>query len=327
MNTKARVLAILEENRGTAVSGQTLAQAAGVSRTAVWKAMEQLRQDGHRIQGATNRGYMLAPDSGVLCRETVLPYLTAQVALVTPGAVDSTNNVAKQLAQQGASHGTVVLSHKQTAGRGRMGRRFESPEGGIYVSILLRPQLPPQALLGATGMAAVAVARAVERVSGAQVGIKWTNDLVLGGKKLCGILTEMALEGETGAVQSLVIGAGVNVSHRREDFSPDVAEMAASLAMEGYEVSRPALAAAMIEELSLLAGDLGGDPEPWLADYRRRCVTLGREVRLLWSGGQTRATALDIDDQFGLMVRREDGTEETVRTGEVSVRGLYGYVE
>ena len=103
--------------------------------------------------------------------------------------------------------------------------------------------------------------------------------------------------------------------------------MAASLAMEGYEVSRPALAAAMIEELSLLAGDLGGDPASWLADYRRRCVTLGREVRLLWSGGQTRATALDIDDQFGLVVRREDGTEETVRTGEVSVRGLYGYVE
>ena len=132
MNTKERILAILEEHRGTAVSGQALAQAAGVSRTAVWKAMEQLRQDGHRIQGATNRGYMLAPDSGVLCRETVLPYITAQVALVTPGAVDSTNNVAKQLAQQGAPHGTVVLSHKQTAGRGRMGRRFESPEGGIW---------------------------------------------------------------------------------------------------------------------------------------------------------------------------------------------------
>lgn len=101
MNTKARVLAILEENRGTVVSGQALAQAAGVSRTAVWKAMEQLRQDGHSIQGATNRGYMLAADSGVLCRETVLPYMKAQVALVTPGAVDSTNNVAKQLAQQG----------------------------------------------------------------------------------------------------------------------------------------------------------------------------------------------------------------------------------
>ena len=209
-----------------------------------------------------------------------------------------------------------------------MARSSQPPPGkGVYLSVLLRPQLPPQALLGATGMAAVAVARAVERVSGAQVGIKWTNDLVLGGKKLCGILTEMALEGETGAVQSLVIGAGVNVSHRREDFSPDVAEMAASLAMEGYEVSRPALAAAMIEELDRLAGDLGGDPASWLADYRRRCVTLGREVRLLWRGGQTRATALDIDDQFGLVVRREDGTEETVRTGEVSVRGLYGYVE
>ena len=195
------------------------------------------------------------------------------------------------------------------------------------MTLLLRPKIRPEHASRMTLLMALAAARGIRRICGLESKNKWPNDLVLDGKKICGILTEMALEGETGAVQSLVIGAGVNVSHRREDFSPDVAEMAASLAMEGYEVSRPALAAAMIEELSLLAGDLGGDPASWLADYRRRCVTLGREVRLLWRGGQTRATALDIDDQFGLVVRREDGTEETVRTGEVSVRGLYGYVE
>ena len=310
-------------------SGEEISRALGISRAAVWKAVDSLRREGYGIEARTGLGYRLVAAPDALTEREIRRYLTVPCPdLRCFQEIDSTNSYLKREALAGAPHGTAAVADCQSAGRGRMARSFQSPPGkGVYLSVLLRPQLPPQALLGATGMAAVAVARAVERVSGARVGIKWTNDLVLGGKKLCGILTEMALEGEIGAVQSLVIGAGVNVSHRREDFSPDVAEMAASLAMEGYEVSRPALAAAMIEELSLLAGDLGGDPEPWLADYRRRCVTLGREVRLLWSGGQTRATALDIDDQFGLMVRREDGTEETVRTGEVSVRGLYGYVE
>lgn len=173
-------------------------------------------------------------------------------------------------------------------------------------------------------MAAVAICRAVERVSGARPQIKWTNDLLLNGRKLCGILTATAV---TGADFALIIGAGVNVSHSREDFGPEVGRLATSLALEGYQVSRPALAAAMIEELRRVDRDLGGDPRSWVEAYRRRCVTLGREVRLLWTQGQEVAQALDVDDQFGLVVRHEDGTVTTVRTGEVSVRGLYGYAE
>ena len=137
----------------------------------------------------------------------------------------------------------------------------------------------------------------------------------------------MALEGETQMTQSLVIGAGVNVSHTPEDFGPEVSAMATSLAQEGYQVSRPALAAAMIEELYRLSGDLGGDISPWVEAYRRDCVNLGRPVRLLWTDRQTEAEAVDIDGQFGLVVRLPDGSLTTVRTGEVSVRGLYGYVE
>lgn len=310
-------------------SGEEISRSLGISRAAVWKAVDSLRREGYGIEARTGLGYRLVAAPDALTEREIRRYLTVPCPdLRCFQEIDSTNSYLKREALAGAPHGAAAVADCQSAGRGRMSRSFQSPPGkGVYLSVLLRPDLPPQALLGATGMAAVAVARAVERVSGAQVGIKWTNDLVLGGKKLCGILTEMALEGETGTVQSLVIGAGVNVSHRREDFSPDVAEVATSLAMEGCAASRPALAAAMIEELDRLAGDLGGDPAPWLSDYRCRCVTLGREVRLLWSGGQTRATALDIDDQFGLVVRREDGTEETVRTGEVSVRGLYGYVE
>lgn len=240
--------------------------------------------------------------------------------------IDSTNSYLKREALLGAPHGTVAVARRQTAGRGRMGRSFVSPAGrGAYLSVLLRPALPPDKLMCATGMAAVAVCRAIETTCGAAPRIKWTNDLVLGGKKLCGILAELALGG--GDTPSLVIGAGVNVSHSREDFGPQVADIATSLALEGYQVPQAALLAAMIEELYRLSADLGGDIGGWVEAYRRRCVNLGREVRLLWSEGQERATALDIDDRFGLVIRRQDGTVTTVRTGEVSVRGLYGYVE
>ena len=168
--------------------------------------------------------------------------------------VDSTNSYLKREALAGAPHGTVAVANYQNAGRGRMTRSFQSPPGrGVYLSILLRPQLPPEELLGVTGMTAVAVCAAVERTAGVRPGIKWTNDLVLNGRKLCGILTEMAVEGETGITQFLVIGAGVNVSHTPEDFEPEVAKMATSLAQEGYQVSRAALAAAMAEELYRLS--------------------------------------------------------------------------
>lgn len=239
--------------------------------------------------------------------------------------IDSTNSYLKREVLSGAPHGTVAVADCQSAGRGRLGRAFLSPAGkGIYLSVLFRPQLPPEKLTSCTGMAAVAVCRAVESVCGARPQIKWTNDLVLGGGKLCGILAETVLAPEgTG----LIIGVGINVDHCREDFGPEVGKLATSLALEGYAVSRPALAAALIRELYRLENDLGGDTAPWVAEYRRRCVNLGKEVRLLWTEGCERAEALDVDDTFGLVVRRRDGSLYTVRTGEVSVRGLYGYVE
>ena len=262
----------------------------------------------------------------MLTKEAILEHLT----VVCPRLdcfemIDSTNSFLKREAVDGAPHGSTAVANCQSAGRGRLGRTFQSPaDRGIYLSVLLRPNLPGDALLCATGMAAVAVSRAVERTSGAQVGIKWTNDLILNGKKLAGILAETVVIGDEIA---LVIGVGVNVHHRREDFEGEVADIATSLAMEGLAADRAALAAAMIEELYALGNALGGDVGEYLAQYRERCVTLGREVRLVWSEEQKRALALDIDEKFGLVVRCEDGALTTVRTGEVSVRGLYGYAE
>lgn len=322
---------MLRGQEGAFLSGEELSRRLGISRAAVWKAIDSLRRDGYTIEARTGLGYRLTAAPDALVEREIRRHLPENIPcpqLRCMAEIDSTNSYLKREALAGAPHGTVAVANYQTAGRGRMSRAFLSPpDRGVYLSVLLRPPLPPEALLGATGMAAVAVCNAVERVSGVRPGIKWTNDLVLNGKKLCGILAEMALEGETGMTEYLVIGAGVNVSHSREDFGPEVADMATSLALEGYSVSRSALAAAMIEELFRLSDCLGGDCGDWVAAYRRACVTLGRPVRLLWTQGQRQAEALDVDDQFGLVVRLEDGTVTTVRTGEVSVRGLYGYAE
>ena len=245
-------------------------------------------------------------------------------------SIDSTNDYLKRIAADGAPDGTVAVAAEQTAGRGRRGRSFQSAaDQGVYLSALLRPQLGAGALLPLTGLCAAAMCSAVERVCAVRPKIKWTNDLVLNGKKLCGILTEMSLEAETGRLQYLVVGIGVNVLHEAVDFSPEVAEIATSLQMQlGHPVSRPALAAAMIEGLDRLYTALKtGNLSAYLAAYRRDCVNLGKTVQLLGTQGRETVTAVGIDDEFGLVVRAADGTEKTVRSGEVSVRGLYGYVE
>ena len=327
--SKEKVYQLLHESPGDYISGQELSRRLGVSRAAVWKAIDSLRRDGYTVEARTGLGYRLAAAPDSLAEREIRRYLSVPCPdLRCFEEIDSTSSYLKREALAGAPHGTVAVSDSQSAGRGRMTRSFQSPRGrGVYLSVLLRPQLPASALMGVTGMTAVAVCRAVERTAGVRPGIKWTNDLVLNGRKLCGILTELSVESETGLTQHLVIGAGVNVSHTPEDFSPEVSAMATSLLQEGHRVSRAALAAAMIEELRELDCCLGEDIGPWVEEYRRDCVNLGRPVRLLWTDHQTEAVAVDIDEQFGLRVRLDGGSETTVRTGEVSVRGLYGYVE
>ena len=242
--------------------------------------------------------------------------------------IDSTNTYLKRKALDGAPDGLVAVADYQRAGRGRMDRTFQSPVGkGIYLSVLLRPDLPPERILPVTALAGVAVCNAVERICGVRPGLKWPNDPVLGNKKLCGVLTELVADPERGL--AVVLGIGINVLHRAEDFSPDVVAMATSLAMElGRQEDRTQLTAALLEELDgMYAALKSGDLSCWREIYRRDCVNLGRQVRLLAEESTETVTAVDIDPQFGLVIRCEDGREETVRSGEVSVRGLYGYVE
>ncbi len=239
--------------------------------------------------------------------------------------VESTNSYCKALALQGAPDGTVVLAEQQSAGRGRLGRSFQSKGGlGVYLSVLWRIPLPLQDLMALPALGAVAACRAVERVCGLLPQIKWPNDLVCRGQKLGGILTELVSDGSGG--MAVIMGIGINVHHRRTDFEGEVAEIASSLELLcAAEVSRSALAAALMEELDILRCEALETPQHWLEEYRRRCLTVGKEVQIITGDERRCAMALDIDEMYGLVVRETDGTVQTVRAGEVSVRGLYGY--
>ena len=238
-----------------AISGSTLARNLGVSRNAVWKAIESLRAEGYDIQAATNRGYTLAAGADVLNRVEIARWLK-DGEIGTPmeiyDEIDSTNNRAKQLAMQGAAHGTVVLARQQTVGRGRFGRKFFSPENsGVYISFVLRPSLPAERAVMITSMAAVAVARAMERVADVKASIKWVNDVYLGTKKACGILCEAGLDFESGQMQYVVAGIGVNVG--RMDFPPELREIATSISNEcGRDISRSRFCAELINEMNAL---------------------------------------------------------------------------
>lgn len=333
MSSREAVLSLLRGEEGF-LSGQELSRRLGLSRAAVWKAVDALRREGYEIEARTGLGYRLCAAPDVLTEAEIRGFLgpTAIVGreLRCFEELDSTNNYLKSLPE--GPDGLAVTAESQTAGRGRMDRSFQSPRGrGIYLSVLLRPPLPPDRLPPVTALAGVAVCAAVERVCGVRPGLKWPNDPVLNGKKLCGILTELSLEAETGRVQSLVLGIGINVGQGPEDFSPEVREMATSLLQAlGKPVSRPRLAAALLEELDrAYAALLAGDLSEYLAAYRRDCVNLGKTVQLIPAAGGVRETAqaMDVDGEFSLVVRGADGRERTVRSGEVSVRGLWGYTE
>ena len=325
--SRETVLALLRVGEGEFVSGENLSRRLGLSRAAIWKAVDALRRDGYDIEARTGLGYRLMAAPDVLTEEEVRSLLgkTEVVGrkLCCFSQLESTNTYAKGIALSGAPDGTVVIANSQTAGRGRRDRSFLSPaDKGIYLSVLLRPSLPPERLTAVTAMAGVAVCDAVERVCAIRPRLKWPNDPVLGGKKLCGILTEMSVEAESGHVQYLVVGIGLNVLH-----SP--AKIATSLSMNVEQpISRPALAAAEIEALDRLYADLrAGNLDRYLALYRRDCVNLGKSVQLIDAEGRRETvTAVDIDDSFGLVVRDKEGRQKTVRSGEVSVRGMYGYI-
>lgn len=222
----------------------------------------------------------------------------------------------------------MILADQQTGGRGRRGRSFVSPAGkGLYLSAALRPRCPLSEISTLTVWTAVALCDAVEAACGVRPGIKWPNDLVLNRKKLCGILTELEWEAESGEFSCVIIGAGINVSQDEADFGPEVAPIAISLAQAlGMAPDRTELAARVIRSLNALYDDFPSQNAAYLDHFRRDCLTVGNPIKVISGAEERIGTATGISDDFGLTVRWEDGSTETLTSGEVSVRGLYDYV-
>ena len=325
---KSEILRLLKESN-TYISGQQLCEQFQVSRTAVWKVIDQLKKEGYQIEAVRNKGYRLINSPDVMSKaeiESLMDTKWAGSNVVYYDEIDSTNNRAKEAGDNKAPHGTLFVADMQVAGKGRRGRVWQSPAGSsIYMTILLYPEISPLKAPQLTLVMAIAVAEGIKEVTGLDTKIKWPNDIVVNGRKICGILTEMSTEIDY--INHVVIGAGINVN--QDDFPEDIRKAASSLKMElGKQVKRSELIAAIMKsfekdyEIFVKTEDLSGLQEL----YNSMLVNLDRDVKVLEPGNEYEAHALGINKTGELIVRTAEGEEKEIYAGEVSVRGVYGYV-
>ena len=320
--TKDTVLALLRQHAGSFLSGAALAKELSLSRTAVWKAIEQLRREGYAIESVTNRGYRLDAKSDVLSGEGVRRYLkNPALSPKVYASISSTNTVLKSMAAEGAAEGLCLIAGEQTAGRGRMGRSFYSPaDSGLYMSLLLRPKLQAAEAVRITAAAAVAVCEAIEELSGLETQIKWVNDVLVQGKKVCGILTEASLDCESGQLDYAVVGIGINTAVPAGDFPPELRPIAGAVFGEEKPPELRCRLAALVLDKLMAYKDRLDDPALF-ADYRRRSLVLGKEISILSPGKEPEAAeAVELAPDFSLLVRLPDGSTRRLSSGEVSVR-------
>ena len=311
------------------VSGQELCEKFQVSRTAVWKVINQLKEEGYEIESVPRRGYRILRRPDVITAEEVKSRLRTQWAgreICYYETIGSTNNEAKRLGEQGMPHGTLVLAEQQESGKGRRGRGWVTLRGSaIAMSLLLRPQLPPPCASMVTLVMGIAVAEACRECCGVDAKIKWPNDVVVDGKKICGILTEMS--SEIDYINYVVIGAGINTNV--ENFPPELQKTAGSLhQMTGERPDRAALIAACLEKFEQCYEKFTARQDLSLLMEEYNTLLSGKDgiVQVLEPGNEYRGISEGINRLGELQVRRENGTVESVYAGEVSVRGIYGYV-
>lgn len=327
MTVKEEILKIFDGHRGVYHSGGELAEALGVSRNAVWKAVRQLEADGYRFDAVSGKGYCLKEESDVLSEQGILKYLGTAAEglhLQVYKSITSTNTVLKEMAAEGAPEGTVLVAAEQTAGRGRMNRRFFSPTGtGLYLSLLLRPKMKAQEALYITTAAAVAVARITEEVSGRPAGIKWVNDVFMDGRKICGILTEASFDMESGSLEYAICGIGVNVLPPEGGFPSEIRDIAGAV-FDREPLPTDAknrIAAGIIRYFMEYYRDLSA--HPFFDEYVKRSVIVGKDILVLGKEESRAAQALFIDENCNLHVRyKDDGSEGVLASGEVSIRRL-----
>lgn len=315
MKVVEELLKIMESGAEENISGQELAEKLGVSRNAVWKAMDKLREQGYQIEAARNRGYRLIKSGDMLSKQQIEYFLPENIKLEEIQVfktIGSTNTHAKKLAADGAKSGTVIIADQQTEGRGRRGNSFYSPpKTGLYMSVILRPEGFKADTDMVTICAGCAVCRAVEKLADRKPMIKWVNDIFLDEKKICGILSEGVTDFETGSVDSIVVGIGINVT--TETFPQEIENKAGAL---NRQISRNKIAAEIITQLF---GSLNKERAENIAEYKSRSLVLGKEVHYLKNGVSRHGKAVDIDQKGQLIVENESGTD-TLNSGEISVK-------
>lgn len=324
---KAEILTILKDTDGY-VSGQELCERFGVSRTAVWKAMNQLKKEGYEIESVQNKGYHLVKTPDILSKNELVSIRKTKwvgTEICYFDVTDSTNTQAKSLGEGDAPNGTLVVAGKQESGRGRRGRSFESPAGtGIFMTLLLRPEIEPQNASMLTLVSALAVAKGIEHMVDLSVQIKWPNDIVINGKKVCGILTEMSAQMDY--VNYIVIGIGINVGN--EEFPEEIKDVATSIYLEsGKHINRAMLIEKIWEEFEdyYELYEKTQDLSSLVKEYDSYLVNRGQKVRVLDSKEPYEGKAMGITDRGELIVDTWEA-RRLVSAGEVSVRGVYGYV-
>jgi BirA family biotin operon repressor/biotin-[acetyl-CoA-carboxylase] ligase len=314
-------------NKGNFISGEELSDKLGITRAAVWKHIMKLKQQGYKIDGRSGKGYRLDDYSDSYDREAIISRLQTKIIgqeLIFLDETDSTNNELKRLAANGLKEGTVVIADKQVAGRGRRGRTWESEAGkGIYMSILLRPDIPPEKVQAITLAASSAVCMAIQSYTGIKPGIKWPNDVLIGNKKVCGILTEMS--GEPDKVYSVIVGIGVNVYQKDTDFSKDLRATAASLMPHSpAKITRSILVARILEAFEGLYIDFAKkhSTKGFLDIWRSFSITIGCDIIVYQNDKAWQGKALDVLDDGRLLVELGNGRCQAISSGEISIRKI-----
>lgn len=325
-NTKDILLKMLESNRGDYLSGEAMANELGITRAAVWKAISELRKDGHDIVSKTGFGYVLSEKSDLLSAPGMIPFLNGPATnpenLYVYDELVSTNQTAKQLGAENAVSGTLVVADHQTKGRGRLGRTFFSPKGsGLYMSIIIRPDSKPNQAVLTTTATAVAVLRAIKTWANIDVKIKWVNDLFYKKRKIAGILVEATTDIQTRRVDYLVIGIGINVEGKSADFPKEIESIAGALFENDNHPQRNKLCALIYNNVMELT--INPDPEDYMDEYKENCFILNKPVDVIKQSQETiTVIARDIDNQGGLIAETKDGKTFTLNSGEVSLRPL-----
>lgn len=326
---KEQILRLLKENSDDFLSGEDISDKFGVSRAAIWKHMNTLKEEGYEIESVSRKGYKLIESPDILTYIEVEEYLHTEYIgrnIRYFETIDSTNIKAKEIAYE-SEEGTVVISEEQTLGRGRLGRSWVSPKGkGIWMSILLKPKIDPMKVAKITQIGAAAVSLAIQDL-GIESSIKWPNDIVINGKKVCGILTEMSCE--LNMINYVIMGVGINVNLDSEDFQGEVSKVGTSLKIEtGEKINRKELLGLFLnrfEELYIPFVEKN-DFSNTLKICREKSILIGKEVKLIRASEERKGKVVGLNDDGELEVDYGNGVVENVLSGEVSVRGLYGYV-